>query len=79
MLFKTKKINQNYMQKSKKDLAREELEKIYDNKFKWVQAGNALRNRLGDSLNTNPKLKWILRLSIIGNIGIWLTFISINF
>jgi uncharacterized protein (DUF2225 family) len=79
MLFKTKKINQKYMQKSKKDLAREELEKIYDNKFKWVQAGNALRNRLGDSLNTNPKFKCILRLSIIGNIGIWLTFISINF
>ena len=79
MFFKIKKINQKYMQKSKKDLAREELEKIYDNKFKWIQAGNALRDRLGDSLNNNPKLKWILRLSIIGNIGIWLTFISINF
>jgi len=79
MLFKIKKINQKYMQKSQKDLAREELEKIYDNKFKWIQAGNALRDRLGDSLNNNPKLKWILRLSIIGNIGIWLTFISINF
>ena len=39
------------MQKSKKDLAREELEKIYDNKFKWVQAGNALRNSLGDSFD----------------------------
>jgi hypothetical protein len=79
MLFKIKKINQKYMQKSQQDLAREELEKIYDNKFKWIQAGNALRDRLGDSLNNNPKLKWILRLSIIGNIGIWLTFISINF
>ena len=67
------------MQKSQKDLAKEELEKIYDNKFKWIQAGNALRDRLGDSLNTNPKLKWILRLSIIGNVGIWLTFISLNF
>jgi len=67
------------MQKSQKNLAKEELEKIYDNKFKWVQAGNALRNRLSDSLNSNPKLKLILRLSILANIGIWLTFISLNF
>lgn len=67
------------MQKSQKDLAKEELEKIYDNKFKWIQAGNALRNRFDDSLNINPKLKWILRLLILGNIGIWLTFISLNF
>jgi hypothetical protein len=67
------------MKKSQKELAKEELAKIYDNQFKWVQAGNALRNRFGDSLNINPKLKWILRLLIIGNIGIWLTFISLNF
>ena len=44
------------MKKTQKDLAKEELAKIYDNQFKWVQAGNALRNRFGDSLNINPKL-----------------------
>lgn len=67
------------MKESQKNLAKEELEKLYDSKFKWIQAGNALRNRVGDSLDNSPKLKWILRLSIIGNIGIWLIFISLNF
>ena len=67
------------MKESQKNLAKEELEKLYDSKFKWIQAGNALRNRVGDSLESSPTLKWILRLSVIGNIGIWLTFISLNF
>jgi hypothetical protein len=67
------------MKESQKNLAKEELEKLYDSKFKWIQAGNALRNRVGESLENSPKLKWILRLLIIANIGIWLTFISLNF
>jgi hypothetical protein len=67
------------MKESQKNLAKEELEKLYDSKFKWIQAGNALRNRFGDSLENSPKLKWIFRLSIIANIGIWLTFLSLNF
>lgn len=67
------------MKESQKNLAKEELEKLYDSKFKWIQAGNALRNRLGDSLENSPKLKWIFRLLIIANIGIWLTFLSLNF
>lgn len=67
------------MKESQKNLAKEELEKLYDSKFKWIQAGNALRNRLSDSLENSPKLKWIFRLLIIANIGIWLTFLCLNF
>ena len=66
------------MQKSHKDLAREELEKLYDNKYKWLQAGKVLRGRFNESLDSNPKLKWILILSIISNVSIWLTFALSN-
>lgn len=67
------------MQKSHKDLAREELEKLYDNKYKWIQAGKVLRGRFSNSLDNNPTLKWILILSIISNVSIWLTFLLSNF
>ncbi|MBM3590662.1 MAG: hypothetical protein FJX30_04760 [Alphaproteobacteria bacterium] len=66
------------MQKSQKEIAKEELEKLYDNQFRWVQAGQALRGRFGETLKDNPKLKWIFLLSISANIGIWLTFAFLN-
>ena len=66
------------MQKSQKEIAKEELEKLYDNQYRWVQAGQALRNRIGSTLNDNPRLKWIFILSISANIGIWLTFLMLN-
>jgi hypothetical protein len=61
-----------------KNLTKKEIEKLYNEKFKWVKAGNALKSNFGKTINNNPKLKWILILSITANIGIWLTFISIN-
>ena len=66
------------MQKSQKEIAKEELEKLYDNQYRWIQAGQALRGRFDETLHNNPKLKWILILSITANIGIWLTFVLIN-
>ena len=67
------------MHKSHKELAKEELEKLYDNKFRWIQAGKALRNRFELSLDNNPKIKWILVLSFFSGISIWLTFALSNF
>lgn len=57
----------------RKKLAKKELEKIYDNRFKWLQAGRVLRGRLNNSLEDNPRLKLILKLSLFANVGIWLT------
>ena len=50
------------MQQDEKKLAKQELEKIYDNRFKWLQVGKMLRGRFADSLHNNPKLNWVLRL-----------------
>lgn len=66
------------MQKSHKEIAKEELEKLYDNQYRWIQAGEALRGRFGETLTDNPKLKWILFLSISANLGIWLIFIVLS-
>jgi hypothetical protein len=63
------------MQQDEKKLAKQELEKIYDNRFKWLQVGKMLRGRFADSLHNNPKLSWVLRLVIIANIGIWSSLI----
>jgi hypothetical protein len=67
------------MSKTQKDLAKQELEKLYDNQYRWVQAGEALRGRFDKALKENPKLKLILILSITSNVGIWLTLILLNF
>lgn len=67
------------MNKINKENAKEELKKIYDSKYKWIQAGEALRSRFGDSIDNSPKLKWILILCILANIGIWSTFIMLSF
>lgn len=56
-----------------------ELEAIYENRSKWVKAGQNLRNKFSESLAENPKLNLILKVSIIGNVGIWLTLLSIWF
>jgi hypothetical protein len=61
------------MSEFKKKIAKKELEKLYDNRFKWLQAGKLLHGRLYDKLEQNPKLTTILSLCIIANIGIWST------
>lgn len=63
------------MQQQEKNLAKEELEKIYDNRFKWLQAGKSLRGRFSESLNENPKLSLTLKGVILANVGIWLVVI----
>ena len=67
------------MRNKRKKLAKKELEKIYENRFKWLQAGRILRGRLNNSLDENPNLKKILKLSILANIGIWATLYLITF
>ena len=64
---------------NKKRLAQKELEKIYENRFRWLQAGKILRGRLSDSLELNPRLKMILKLSALANVGIWTTLYLITF
>jgi hypothetical protein len=66
------------MSKTQKEIAKQELEKLYDNQYRWIQAGEALRGRFDSALKENPKLKIILILSITANIGIWLTLILLN-
>lgn len=61
------------MSNKRKKLAKKELEKIYDNRFKWLQAGRVLNGRFNNSLEDNPRLKLILKLSLFANVGIWLT------
>ncbi|MFM7620971.1 MAG: hypothetical protein ACKO47_05135 [Alphaproteobacteria bacterium] len=61
------------MSSKRKKLAKKELEKIYDNRFKWLQAGRVLNGRFNNSLEDNPRLKLILKLSLFANVGIWLT------
>lgn len=65
------------MQPEQKKLAKKELEKIYDNRFKWLQVGRTLRGRLSQSLHDNPKLNLILKGVVLANIGIWISFIAI--
>jgi hypothetical protein len=66
------------MQQDHKKSTKEELEKIYNNELKWLQAGKILRSRFSNSLKENPRLNMLLKLLIIANIGIWLTFIIIT-
>jgi len=66
------------MQQDHKKSTTEQLEKIYDNELKWIQAGKMLRNRFSSSLKENPKLNILLKLVVIANIGVWLTFIIIT-
>ena len=61
------------MKKKQKKIAKKELEKIYNNRFRWIQAGKFLNGRLYNSLDENPRLKLILKLGIFANLGIWLT------
>jgi len=61
------------MSSKRKKLAKKELEKIYDNRFKWLQAGRFLHGRFNNSFEDNPCLKLILKLSLFANVGIWLT------
>jgi hypothetical protein len=67
------------MRNKRKKMAKKELEKIYDNRFKWLHAGKVLRGRLTDSLEENPRLKKILKLTILANIGIWATLYFVTF
>lgn len=59
------------MKKEDKKIAEQELKKIFDNRFKWLQAGKVLRGRFSRSLQDNPKLNLTLKGVIIANIGIW--------
>jgi len=61
------------MKQKQKKLAKKELEKIYDSRYKWLQAGKDLRDRFKDSLQENPKLTAVLHLVVMANIGIWFT------
>ena len=63
------------MKQDEKKLAQRELEKIYDNRFKWLQAGKMLRGRFSDSLSINPKLNLVLKGVFLANVGVWLTVI----
>jgi hypothetical protein len=63
------------MQQEDKKLAKKELERIYDARFKWLQVGKMLRGRLSQSLHDNPKLNLVLKLVVFANIGIWISAI----
>ena len=69
------------MQQEEKKLAKQELEKIYNNRFKWLQAGKMLRGRFAQTLHDNPKLNLVLKLVVLANIGIWssLVFLFLKF
>lgn len=67
------------MQQQDKKLAKQELEKIYNNRFKWLQAGKMLRGRFTQSLHDNPTLNLTLKGVIIANIGIWSMFLLMVF
>jgi hypothetical protein len=54
-----------------KHSAEQELEKIYEKNYKWLKAGKSLKRNNKDKVNATLKL--ILKLLIIGNIGIWST------
>lgn len=57
-----------------------ELEKIYDNRYQWLEMGKILRKKTNDnfskSLEKHPLLKKILILGILANIGIYLLLIK---
>ena len=61
------------------EMAEKELEKMYDNQLAWLQVGKLLHNRINVSLQESPKLSMLLKLSILSNIGIWLTFFFVTF
>lgn len=67
------------MSRKRKELVQQELEQIYDNHFKWLQAGKMLQDRFANSLKENPKLNLLLKLVILANIGIWSTLAIITF
>ena len=58
-----------------KHKAKKELEKIYNDKFKWEKAANSLKSNFVKSLKENPKLSVILKLLVVANLGIWLVFL----
>lgn len=62
------------MNKQNKNLAKKELEKIYDNEFSFIKNGKSLKKKFFKSLEEHPKLAALLKLLIIANIGIWVTF-----
>lgn len=64
------------MKKTKSKAAvKQEMEKLYDSGFEWIQAGKILRERVAKSLRENPKINLILRLVILANLGVWLTLV----
>ena len=63
----------------RKEMAETELEKMYDNQLAWLQVGKLLHNRINVSLQESPKLTLLLKLTILSNVGIWLTFFFITF
>lgn len=65
------------MQQEEKKLAKRELEKIYESRFKWLQAGKFLRGRFSQSLEDNPKLSLVLKGVFVANIGIWLAVLML--
>ncbi len=67
------------MQQDEKKLAKQELEKIYENRFKWLQAGKLLRGRFAQTLHDNPNLNRVLKLVVLANIGIWSSFVLFIF
>ncbi len=56
-----------------------ELEVIYDNRFKWVQAGKKLREGFSEALVENLKMSKLLKICIVANVGIWLSFLLITY
>ncbi|MBU6141262.1 MAG: hypothetical protein KGP29_06920 [Proteobacteria bacterium] len=67
------------MKQDEKKLAKQELERIYENRFKWLQAGRTLRGRFAQTLDDNPKMNWVLKLVILANIGIWSSLVLFIF
>ncbi len=61
------------MNRKNKDLAKKELEKIYDSEFSFIKNGKSLKKKFFKSLEEHPKLAALLKLLIIANVGIWLT------
>ncbi len=62
-----------------KEKAKKELEKIYDNNFKFGKMAKSWQHNFSKALKHNPALSLILKLVIFANVGIWIILlITVN-
>lgn len=58
---------------------RSEIVKEYENRAKWVEVGNFLKQRVGETPISHPILNKIMKLCMLANMGIWTVFIFLIF